>query len=110
MHDAAVAAWSIKGWYDYIRPISALRAMADRGQSSDLNLASWSADGLPLVEGSIELIGADDPLAGAEGEHVGKIKLRAWRGPGFIDDPETDAAGVAGSSPSAGGPTSGPAS
>ena len=94
MHDAAIAAWSIKGWYDYIRPISALRAMADRGQSSDPDRASWSADGLPLVEGSIALVGADDPLAGAEGEHVGKIKLRAWRGAGFIDDPEIDAAGV----------------
>ena len=22
MHDAAIASWSIKGWYDYIRPIS----------------------------------------------------------------------------------------
>ena len=35
MHDAAVTAWGIKGWYDYVRPISSLRAMADRGQSSD---------------------------------------------------------------------------
>ncbi|HEX9600148.1 MAG TPA: FG-GAP-like repeat-containing protein, partial [Mariniflexile sp.] len=24
MHDCAIAAWSIKGWYDYIRPISAI--------------------------------------------------------------------------------------
>ena len=32
MHDAAVTAWGIKGWYDYIRPISALRAMADLGR------------------------------------------------------------------------------
>jgi hypothetical protein len=31
MHDVAVAAWGIKGWYDYIRPISALRAMAGTG-------------------------------------------------------------------------------
>ena len=35
MHDAAISAWSIKGWYDYIRPISAIRYMADLGQSSD---------------------------------------------------------------------------
>ena len=35
MHDAAIAAWGVKGWYDVIRPISALRAMADLGQSSD---------------------------------------------------------------------------
>ncbi len=94
MHDAAIAAWGIKGWYDYIRPISALRAMAERGQSSNPALPSWSADGIPLVEGSIELVGPDDPLAGEHGEHVGEIKLRAWRGPDFIDDPAADAAGV----------------
>ena len=35
MHDAAISAWSIKGYYDYIRPISAIRYMADHGQSSD---------------------------------------------------------------------------
>ena len=94
MHDAAIAAWSIKGWYDYIRPISAIRFMADRGQSSNRALPSWSADGLPLVEGYIELVGPGDPLAGEEGEHVNKIKVRAWRGPEFIDDPDTDVAGV----------------
>ena len=30
---------------------------------------------------------AGDPLAGAADEHVGKIKLYAWRGPDFIVDP-----------------------
>ena len=30
MHDAAISAWSVKGWYDYIRPISAIRSMAER--------------------------------------------------------------------------------
>ena len=94
MHDAAIAAWSIKGRYDYIRPISALRAMADRGQSSDPDLPSWSADGIPLVDGFIELVGVDDPLAGADGEHAGKVKVRAWRGPDFVENTATDTAGV----------------
>ena len=94
MHDAAIAAWGIKGWYDYIRPISAIRAMADRGQSSDANLASYDIDGIPLSDGYIELVEADDALAGDDGEHVGKIKLLAWRGPDFISDPRVDAAGV----------------
>ena len=40
MHDSAIAAWGIKGWYDYIRPLSAIRAMADLGQSTDPDL--WS--------------------------------------------------------------------
>jgi len=35
MHDAAITAWGAKGWYDYIRPISAIRAMAEKGQSTD---------------------------------------------------------------------------
>ncbi|MCB0840353.1 MAG: hypothetical protein KDD99_26985, partial [Bacteroidetes bacterium] len=35
MHDVAVCSWGIKGWYDYIRPISAIRSMAGWGQSSD---------------------------------------------------------------------------
>ena len=35
MHDAAVAAWSNKGYYDYIRPVSAVRGMAEKGQCSE---------------------------------------------------------------------------
>ena len=72
MHDAAVTAWGIKGWYDYIRPISAIRAMADLGQGSDSGLPSYDIDGIPLIEGLIETVGADDPLAGADGEHGGQ--------------------------------------
>ena len=94
MHDAAIAAWSIKGWYDYIRPISALRFLAGRGQSSDPSLASFSPDGIPLVPGLIELVGPGDPLAGADGQHAGKIKFFAWRGPDHVAEPATDAAGV----------------
>ena len=95
MHDAAIAAWGIKGWYDYIRPISSIRAMADLGQSSDEELPSYHENGIPLKPGYIELVDADDPLAGENDEHVGKIKLLAWRGPDFIEDPSIDVAGVA---------------
>ena len=94
MHDAAITAWGIKGWYDYIRPISALRAMADRGQSSNSNLDSFHELGIPLSKGYVELITASDALAGENGEHVGKIKLLAWRNPDSIDDPATEVAGV----------------
>jgi hypothetical protein len=94
MHDAAIAAWGVKGWYDYIRPLSAIRAMAGRGQSSSTEQPSYHVDGLPLIDGYIELVEAGDPLAGDNGEHIGKIKLRAWRGPDFIDDPKVDAASV----------------
>ncbi len=94
MHDAAIAAWGIKGYYDYVRPISSLRAMADRGQSSDPDGESYHVDGIPLRPGYIELVDAGDALAGDDQEHVGKIKFLAWLGPDAIDDPEVDVAGV----------------
>ena len=94
MHDAAIAAWGVKGWYDYIRPISSIRAMADQGQSSDFFQASYHENGIPLKPGYIELVDEDDDLAGENDEHVGKIKLWAWRGPDYIENPSTDVAGV----------------
>ncbi|MCB0579679.1 MAG: hypothetical protein KDD10_10270 [Phaeodactylibacter sp.] len=96
MHDAAITAWGIKGWYDYLRPISAIRWMADNGQSSDPNLPNYHPAGIPLVPGYVELVTASDPLLlrGFNNEHVGKVKLYAWRGPDYIDDPAVDEAGV----------------
>lgn len=94
MHDAAISAWSIKGWYDYIRPISAIRYMADKGQSSDDSLPSYDPEGITLRDGFIEVVEAGDPLAGATDQHLGKIKLYTWRGHDFIENTETDQAGV----------------
>ena len=94
MHDAAITAWSIKGWYDYIRPVSALRYLAAIGQSSDLLADNYNPNGIPLLEGTIENVLPGDVLAGNGGVNVGKIKVRAWRGPDFIINPESDTAGV----------------
>jgi hypothetical protein len=96
MHDAAIAAWSCKGWYDYIRPVSALRWMADQGQSSDPELPHYHGAGLPLVPGFVELITDEDALElrGENNEFVDDIKLKAWRGPFAIAVPATDQAGV----------------
>jgi membrane-associated phospholipid phosphatase len=94
MHDAAVAAWGLKGRYDYVRPISAIRSMAETGQSSDPALPRYHPQGIPLLPGFIESIGASDPLAGPDGEFEGQIKLYAWRGPSHIEDPATGTAGV----------------
>ena len=94
MHDAAISAWGIKGWYDYIRPISAIRLMADLGQSTDPNLPRFSPAGIPLQLGLIELVREGDPLVGANNENLNKIKLYAWRGPDWVDDPSKDVAGV----------------
>ncbi|MCJ8320623.1 MAG: vanadium-dependent haloperoxidase [Colwellia sp.] len=94
MHDSAIAAWGIKGWYDYIRPVSSIRAMADLGQRSDINKANYHAMGLKLETNLIELVEVGDPLAGESDEHVGKIKLFAWKGPDYIDNEMIDVAGV----------------
>jgi hypothetical protein len=80
MHDAAIAAWSVKGWYDYVRPITAIRAM--------------DMSNIPLEPGFIEQVLPGDPLAGDGDVNVGKVKIRAWRGPTVIDDPATVTAGV----------------
>jgi hypothetical protein len=94
MHDAAMTAWSIKGWYDYVRPVSAIRYMGDRGQCSDPMLPNYHPAGLPIIPSFVEQVEEGDDLAGAMNEHVGKMKLHTWRGPGYIDDPDEDYAGV----------------
>ena len=84
VHDAAIAAWGLKGHYDGIRPISMIRYMASLGQSSDPAGPAYNKEGLPLVPGLIELITKDltgpgermSALAGHEGE----IAVRAWQG------------------------------
>ena len=94
MHDCAVSTWGIKGYYDYLRPISAIRAMADLGQSSDPNLPSYHPGGIHLIPNLIELVTVDDFSEGFDSTDLNKIKLFAWRGPDYISDPETDYAGV----------------
>jgi hypothetical protein len=53
LHDAAVAAWGAKGYYDTARPISMIRWLGGRGE-------------LPLVPGLVE-------------RHGGEMVVRAWR-------------------------------
>ena len=94
MHDSAIAAWGIKGYYDYIRPMSSIRYMSDKGQSSDTTLLNYHPHGIPLVPGYIEIIAEGDPLEGEYLENIGKIKLFTWRGHDFIINADYDIAGV----------------
>ncbi|MFC4635138.1 T9SS type A sorting domain-containing protein [Dokdonia ponticola] len=94
MHDSAVNTWGLKGYYDYVRPISALRYMAGKGQSDDNTLANYDPHGLPLIDGLIEVIQVGDPLAGDNDEFVGDLKMNVWKGPDYINDPDIDVAGV----------------
>lgn len=94
MHDVAITAWALKGWYDYIRPVSALRYMAELGQRTDPDQTNYHPLGIPLQAGLVETVHQGDALAGASGQHVGKIKFYTWRGPAYIEDETTDQAGV----------------
>jgi hypothetical protein len=96
VHDAAVAAWGLKGSYDSVRPISMIRHMAGLGQSSDPDAPSYDPQGLPLVRDLVEVVTERSSAPGARHEHladhVGEIAIRAWRG--NPADPTTEAAGV----------------
>ena len=86
MHDSSIAAWSIKGWYDYIRPISAIRYMADLGQSSNNSLSNYHPNGILLEPGYIEVVEDDDALALLNSGNIGKIKLFTWQGHNSINN------------------------
>jgi hypothetical protein len=94
LHDAAVATWGVKGFYDYARPVSAIRSMAQKGQSSNRDLPGFHPAGIPLIPGFSEIVKSDDPLVGSSGENLNKVKLYAWKGPSFIKDPKVDVSGV----------------
>ena len=83
VHDAAVAAWGVKGSYDGARPISMIRYMASLGQSTDRTLPSYAREGLPLVPGLIEVITRAKTADGGPMEslrgHEGEIAVRSWQ-------------------------------
>ena len=84
LHDAAVAAWGAKGYYDYVRPISMIRWMGGLGQSSDPDGSSYHPDGLPLTPGEVEVITTETAAPGGRhehlAEHIGEIAIYAWAG------------------------------
>ncbi len=96
LHDAAIAAWGLKGFYDSARPISMIRYLGGKGQSSDPDGASYDPEGLPLEPGLIEVVTTESTAPGerheALADHVGEIAVHTWRG--FPKDPETQTSGV----------------
>ena len=93
-HDAAIACWSIKSHYNYVRPITAIRYLGGLGQSSDTNLPNYHLNGLQLKKGSVELVSENDHLVGKNKEHLNKVKIYAWKGPDAVNDPLIDTAGA----------------
>ena len=96
VHDAAIAAWGLKGHYDSVRPISMIRYMGGLGQSSGSSGPSYNREGLPLVPGLVEVITTTTTQTRARHEnlkgHEGEIAIRAWLG--NPADPTTEDGGV----------------
>jgi uncharacterized protein DUF6851 len=84
LHDAAIACWELKRKYLSSRPITVIRYMAEHGQRSDPNAPSYDPQGLPLIDGLIELITPDSCRPGERHEklarYVGEVAIRSWRG------------------------------
>ena len=95
-HDAAIAAWGLKGHYDSARPISMIRYLGGLGQSSDPGGPGYHPRGLPLEPGLVEVVTAASSAPGERHEHLaghlGEVAVRAWRG--FPEDPERETSGV----------------
>jgi hypothetical protein len=96
LHDAAVAAWGAKRRYDSARPISMIRYLGAKGQSSDPSAPSYDPDGLPLEPGLVEVVTRASSAPGerhaALAGHIGEIAIRAWSG--FPADPTARPSGV----------------
>jgi len=106
VHDAGIAAWSHKRYYDSARPITMIRYMGQRGQSSDPGLTvdlgggnvvnTYHPDGLRLEPGLVEVITPATTMPGERHAHLagneGKIAIFAYRGPMSVgpDDPPYD--------------------
>ncbi|MBK8039211.1 MAG: vanadium-dependent haloperoxidase [Verrucomicrobiaceae bacterium] len=94
-HDAACAAWSLKRYYEGVRPITLIRYMGSKGQSSDPLGPSYHPEGLPLEAGVVEVITSSTASVG--GRHhgvgsVGDIVVYSW--PGEPANPATQTSNV----------------
>jgi len=96
MHDAAITAWGVKGYYDTMRPIGAIRYMAQKGQCSNPLLPRYHADGLHIVPGMVEQITAATTAPGQRHEELagyeGEIAVLSW--PGAPATPASQYSGV----------------
>jgi hypothetical protein len=77
-HDAACAAWSLKRYYSGTRPITAIRYMGSKGQSSDPAGPSYHPEGLPLEPGVTELITSATTAPGGKHEQIWDVKYNAY--------------------------------
>jgi hypothetical protein len=101
-HDAACACWSVKRYYEGPRPITMIRYLCSKGQSSDPGGPSYHAQGIPLMTGVVEVITDQTSQPGGKHQfiwdidfksnvsgasHIGKIAVYSW--PSEPGDPLT---------------------
>lgn len=94
-HDAACAAWALKRYYSGMRPITMIRYLASKGQSSDPGQLSYSTEGILLEPGVCEVITAASSAPGqrheliwdlrfggngAGADYIGQIAVYSWPG------------------------------
>lgn len=96
VHDAAIAAWGLKAYYESARPISVIRYLGGKGQASDPSLPSYDPAGILLEPGLVEVITPESSAPGQRhadlADHVGEIAVRSWLG--SPEDPKTQTSGV----------------
>lgn len=99
VHNAACAAWSLKRYYSGTRPITAIRYMCSKGQSSNpSDLNTYDPEGIPLETDLVEVI--TEASVGTEASpgkhyeiwdvytnsyhmgiwHLGEIAVKGWPG------------------------------
>jgi hypothetical protein len=82
LYDAACTAWSLKRYFDSARPITLIRYMAQRWQSTTQGVPSWHPQGVPL-EGGCAVGGFRRPArppCGALGGNCREELARSARG------------------------------
>ena len=94
-HDAACAAWALKRYYSGPRPITMIRYMASKGQSSNSAGPSYHVQGLPLLTDVCEVITSATAAVGGKHRNIfdlntgftqlgtnfiGQIAVKSWPG------------------------------
>ena len=94
VHDAACVAWSVKRCYDGGRPISYIRYMGNKGQSTNPGGPRYHPLGLPLVSNLIEQVTLFTAQPGQRhaGLPVNTVVVLSWAGP--LANPTNNIAGV----------------
>ena len=83
-HDAACAAWSLQRYYSGPRPITMIRYMGSKGQSSNPAGPFWHEQGLPLEEGVVEVITAASAAPGGKHEQIWNLAANSHGQAGSI--------------------------